>query len=177
MVIAQVKAPAEITMMHFAYARAQLGKDPEQPLRQQLGNVIPLTLDVVLRIYWDGETNASVEFRGLEDAFGFSWGLPASAVFFPLTGYLPFLNGAAAYRFFLSDSISFNQSLKVTIGFSGRENYWLRHFSKTDTAVQLSSTVYWYQTEPHTPLPTLPPPDDRAPTPMATFRLMKVMEQ
>lgn len=310
-IVADIKGPAEITMIHFAFGRAQLGQDPDKPLRQQLGNGKPLGRDVVLRIYWDGETNpsvecplvdffcdptgedqvinnamiavdrgfnawfpmafhksakveldyegsmrpgpelwrampcysyvcyrdlkkfprdtgyfhaswrqetillgskeyialaatgkgkliawnvaihslyqdgypvdenekfyidgetnASVEFQGLEDSFGFSWGFPATATQAPRNGYFPFMNGAFAYRFFLTDPIHFDKSLKIAIGFGAHEKSWLKKFSKPETAVQMSSTVYWYQTEPHAPLPPLPPIDERAPIAKAAY--------
>ena len=47
----------------------------------------------------DGEKTPSIEFQGLEDSFGFSWGFPKSQSMFPMTGYFPFFKGAAAYRF------------------------------------------------------------------------------
>jgi Protein of unknown function (DUF2961) len=309
-VVAQINGPAEITMMHFAYARAQLGKDPKKPLREQVGNGEHLNRNLVLRIYWDGEsspavecplvdffcdpddvtdsvntalvnvcrgfnayfsmpfresakveldyegseapgddlqrmmpcysyvcyhqlkrfpkdagyfhaswrqetvllgskeylaldttgkgkfigwnvtvhslyhdnypvdenekfyidgeTNASIEFQGLEDSFGFSWGFPPKPNFYPLTGYFNFLNGAAAYRFFVPDAIHFDKSLKVLIGFGATEKGWRRNFSKPETAVQFSSTVYWYQTTT-SELPLMPPPGEREPTPMRPF--------
>src|ERR1035438_4772658 len=40
------------------------------------------------KFYIDGETNASVEFQGLEDSFGFSWGFSETENSFPMTGYL-----------------------------------------------------------------------------------------
>jgi hypothetical protein len=120
------------------------------------------------KFYIDGETNASVEFQGLEDSFGFSWGFPAQSSLGPLTGYVPFKNGAFAYRFFLSDSIHFEKSLKIVIGFGVKEKGWMRKFSKPNTAVQISSTVYWYQTR-QVPLPPLPPPDERLPIQKSVF--------
>jgi D-arabinan exo alpha-(1,3)/(1,5)-arabinofuranosidase (non-reducing end) len=310
-VIAQIKGPAEITMMHFAYARDQLGKDAKKPLREQVGNGERLNRDLVLRIYWDGqpspavecplvdffcdpddvtdavatafvnvcrgfnayfpmpfrksakveldyegplppgddlqrmmpcysyvcyhqfkrfprdagyfhaswrqqalllgreeyvaldavgkgkcigwnvtvhslyhdsypvdenekfcidgETNASIEFQGLEDSFGFSWGFPPKPNFYPLTGYFNYLNGAAAYRFFVSDAIHFDRSLKILIGFGATENGWRRNFSKPETAVQFSSTIYWYQTSPSASLSVMPPPGEREPAPMRPF--------
>jgi hypothetical protein len=306
-VIADIAGPAEISMMHFAYARAQLGQDIHRPLNAQVGNGKPLTRDLVLRIYWDGEsapsvdcpfvdffcnpddtqeliqntfvnvcrgfnayfpmpfkksarielvyegpvppgpelasmmpcysyvcyrtfeefpkdtgyfhaswrqqtlllglkeyvaleakgkgkfigwnitvrslhhddypvdenekfyidgeTNPSVEFQGLEDSFGFSWGFPKSNTLFPLTGYSKFLNGAAAYRFFDQDAISFEKSLRVMLGFGAKESNWNRKYSASDTVVQFSSTVYWYQTEPHAAFPPMLPVDEREPTP------------
>ena len=121
------------------------------------------------KFYIDGETNASVEFQGLEDSFGFSWGFPPTENMFPLTGWFPFLNGAAAYRFFLQDSISFEKSLKVAIGFGKTEEGWRRAYSKFGTSLQFSSTVYWYQADPHVSLPPMPPPADREPCPDQIF--------
>ncbi|MGH8022751.1 MAG: DUF2961 domain-containing protein, partial [Limisphaerales bacterium] len=122
------------------------------------------------KFYIDGETNASVEFQGLEDSFGFSWGFPATENFFPLTGWFPFhTNGAAAYRFFLQDSISFKKSLKALIGFGATENGWRRSYSKPFTLLQISSTVYWYQAKPQAFLPPMPPVAERAPAPETFF--------
>ena len=118
------------------------------------------------KFYIDGETTPSVEFQGLEDSFGFSWGFPrTSDNFFPLTGYFKYLNGAAAYRFFTQDAISFEKSLRVAIGFGDHESPWFRtRFSKPDSTLQISSTVYWYQNEPHALLPPMPPASEREPS-------------
>lgn len=122
------------------------------------------------KFYLDGESEPSIEFQGLEDSFGFSYGFPESQSLFPLTGYFPYLQGAAAYRFFLQDAISFDKSLHVAIGFGKRENpMFRRQYSEPGSRLQLSSTVYWYQTEPHAPLPTLPPAAERAPAPDDRF--------
>jgi hypothetical protein len=125
------------------------------------------------KFYIDGEKNPSVEFQGLEDSFGFSWGFPtASDNSFQLTGYFKFLNGAAAYRFFTQDAINFDRSLRVAIGFGAHEDPVYRiEGSKPDSAMQFSSTVYWYQLEPHAPLPPMPPASEREPadsTPLGT---------
>jgi hypothetical protein len=122
------------------------------------------------KLYIDGEKTASVEFQGLEDSFGFSWGFPPeSQSMFPLTGYFPFFKGAVGYRFFTADAISFEKSLRVAIGFGEREEpRFRRMFSKPGRELQLSTTVYWYQTEPHAPLPPLPPAAERGPAPDET---------
>jgi hypothetical protein len=126
------------------------------------------------KFYIDGEETPSVEFQGLEDSFGFSWGFPESQSQFPLTGYYPFFQGAAAYRFFMQDAIRFEKSLRVTIGFGKNENpHFRKQFSKQGSEIQFSSVAYWYQTEPHEPLPKLPSaeerysgmPEDALPTP------------
>jgi hypothetical protein len=81
-----------------------------------------------------------------------------------MTGYAPFFKGAMAYRFFVQDAISFERSLRVTIGFGEHEEpRFGREFSLPGNELQLSTTVYWYQTEPHLPLPPLPPAAERAP--------------
>ena len=122
------------------------------------------------KFYIDGETAASVEYQGLEDSFGFSWGFPESDNLFPLAGYFKFMKGAAAYRFFTQDAIRFERSLRVAIGFGVHEDPMFgRDFSKRGNTLQLSSTVYWYQVEPHAPLPAMPPARERAPAPEQAF--------
>ena len=118
------------------------------------------------KFYIDGESVASIEYQGLEDSFGFSWGFPESESMFPLTGYFPFFKGATAYRFFTQDAISFEKSLCVMIGFGANEDpMFRREFSKRGSTLQLSSTVYWYQVEPHAPLPPMPACAARSPAP------------
>jgi Protein of unknown function (DUF2961) len=122
------------------------------------------------KFYIDGEDTASVEFQGIEDSFGFSWGFPPTESQFPLTGFYKFFKGAAAYRFFLQDAISFEKSLRVMIGFGVNEDpVFRREFSKPGNTMQFSSTVYWYQVEPHAPLPPLPPAVERVPAPEQPF--------
>jgi hypothetical protein len=122
------------------------------------------------KFYIDGEGTASIEFQGLEDSFGFSWGFPPTESQFPLTGWFPFLKGACGYRFFTGDAISFEKSLRVAIGFGPNEHpMFRREFSKPGSTLQLSSVVYWYQAEPHAALPALPPAVQRAPAPEVKF--------
>ena len=122
------------------------------------------------KFYVDGETHASTEFQGLEDSFGFSWGFPPTENLYPLTGYFPFhTNGAAAYRFFVQDAINFHKSLKVAIGFGDTEGGWKENYAAPINPLQFSSTVYWYQIGPHSPLPEMPPAADRAPEPRRLF--------
>ena len=122
------------------------------------------------KFYIDGEETASIEFQGLEDSFGFSWGFPPTQSMFPLTGYFPFMKGACGYRFFVGDAISFEKSLTVQIGFGANEDPFFRsEFSKPGSTLQLSSVVYWYQAEPHASLPSLPTAADRAPAPEVAF--------
>ena len=122
------------------------------------------------KFFVNGEKIASVEFQGLEDSFGFSWGFPETQSQFPRTGFFPFLNGAMGYRFFTQDSIGFEKSLRVAIGFGPKDApFFFTEFSKPNSMLQFSSTVYWYQQEPHAALPAMPSAADRAPAPQAAF--------
>jgi hypothetical protein len=127
-------------------------------------------VDMNEKFYVDGEAVPSVEFQGIEDSFGFSWGFPPTESQFPLTGFCRFQKGAMAYRFFLQDALSFRRSLRVTIGFGANEDpVFRREFAKSGNALQLSSTAYWYQTEPHAPQPALAPAAERVPAPEEAF--------
>jgi hypothetical protein len=113
-----------------------------------------------------GEQQPSVEFQGLEDSFGFSWSFPETKSQFPLTGYFPFFKGYSMYRFFVPDAIRFDKSLRVVIGFGKHEDpRFAIEASKPQNRVQISSTAYWYQVEPHAALSAIPPAAQRVPAP------------
>jgi hypothetical protein len=121
-------------------------------------------VDENVKFYVDGERDPSIEWQGIEDAFGFSYGFPEQGNSFPYTGYQPYYNGAAAYRFTLNDRISFSRSLRMTVGFGRNESPWFREaFSRPENPLQFSSVAYWYQKEPHTPFGALPSARDRRP--------------
>ena len=122
-------------------------------------------VDENVNFYLDGEREPSIEWQGLEDAFGFSWGFPEQANGFTYTGYQPYYQyGAAAYRFTVSDCISFGRSLRMTVGFGAREAAFFREmFSQPGNPLQLSSVAYWYQREPHQAFAALPPSRQRRP--------------
>lgn len=121
-------------------------------------------VDENAKFYVDGEAEPSVELQGIEDSFGFSWGFPPNDIIFPYAGYSKYFQGAAAYRFFLNDSISFKNALRVMVGFGKNEDpMFRREFSKPGNELQLSSVVYWYQKEPHASMPALASASDRAP--------------
>jgi hypothetical protein len=127
-------------------------------------------VDMNEKFYVDGEASPSVEFQGIEDSFGFSWGFPESESIFPLTGYWPFMQGACAYRLFINDANNFDKSLRVAIKKKKKEDKsFFEQFSQPGTQLQYSSTSYWYQTEPHQPFPPLPALADRAPAPEQLF--------
>jgi len=131
-------------------------------------------VDMNENFFIDGEKKPSVEFMGIEDAFGYSWGYPTSENIFPLTGYWPFLEGkgSVAYRFFINDAISFAKSLRLTIAFGENENMDFKGMhSRPGSELQISTTCYWYQTEPHASFPPMPGPDARKPAPDDRFWL------
>jgi len=122
-------------------------------------------VDENVKFFVDGEIEPSVEWQGLEDSFGFSWGFPEKENSFPYTGYQPYYNGAAAYRFCLNDRIPFRKSFRMTVGFGKHEApVFHQEFSKPENPLEFSSVAYWYQKEPHRPFSPLPPARSRRPT-------------
>ncbi len=94
---------------------------------------------------------------GTEDFFNTSW-CPASKFYHPYYGYarvnhdIGFLGRTHAYRFFISDPIYFNKSLKGTI----------EHGHNNNLTLDVSSVTYWYQSAA-SPLPPAPPKEIRVP--------------
>lgn len=121
-------------------------------------------VDENVNFYVDGEKEPSIVWQGLEDGFGFSWGFPEAASSFSYTGYQPWYNGAAAYRFNDTDRISFEKSLKMTVGFGPKELGFKDQFSKPGSELEISAVAYWYQKEPHAAFPALLASSVRAPT-------------
>jgi hypothetical protein len=137
-------------------------------VRTPQGHWMPV--DMNEKWYIDGGKEPALELQGIEDSFGFSWGFPETENVFPMTGYWPFFKGAAAYRFFVNDAISFEKSLKLAIGYGEHEDPMFHEvFTKPGSELQLSSTCYWYQTEPHGALPKMPPAAERGPAPEDKF--------
>ncbi|MBQ0114829.1 MAG: DUF2961 domain-containing protein [Bacteroidales bacterium] len=58
------------------------------------------------------------------------------------------------YRWHIADPVRFKSSLKVTIQDLGWKRGGIYNAQKSD----VSSTAFWYQTEPHAPFPPLPSP-------------------
>jgi len=106
----------------------------------------------------DGEKLPSITGTGTEDYFLGAWdfgGKPFAYGLFgaPVVG--PEREGArwSVYRFHLDSPIPFTKSLKATI----------EHGTANNRADNYYSVAYWYQTEPHAPLPPLPPVEERLP--------------
>ena len=103
-----------------------------------LGDVV-YPLDENEKFYVDGSSNPSLQFMGLEDSFGFSWGFPEKSSQFPYTGWHIYYQGAFAYRFFVNDAIDFHKSLRVAIDFGPHDDPSFRKiYSQPDDTLQLS---------------------------------------
>lgn len=114
------------------------------------------------------EDSPSNEWQGLEDAFGFSWGFPEAANGFHYTGYQPYYNGSAAYRFCVNDRICFRKSMRMTVGFHKGETWFTDGYSKPGSELEFSSVAYWYQKEPHKPIAAILPVEKRQPSMIST---------
>lgn len=105
----------------------------------------------------DGESwPGSLHGTGTEDFFNSSWA-PNELYAHPYFGYarvpnkLGFMGRTHCYRFFLEDPIHFDKSLHASI----------EHGHNNNLTLDLSTTAYWYQSEPHKPFPALPSKEAR----------------
>ena len=105
----------------------------------------------------DEEAEPRIHGTGGEDYFEGAWGF--STLFsFPLMGLTEFKGWEAGsrfshYRFHLEAPVRFHKSIRATIE-DGHANL------RSDN---LFSVAYWYQVEPHAPLPSMPPVEARIP--------------
>lgn len=98
------------------------------------------------------------EFRGqgtgTEDYFNGGWYFDRGEFAAPYHGVVvkdDSLARIAAYRWHVPDPIPFHQSLRVE----------LEHGHADQEVADYATVAYWYQAEPHAPLPPLPSPNDR----------------
>ncbi len=109
-------------------------------------------------IFIDGEQwPPSLHGTGTEDYFNTAY-CPAEKFDAPYHGMTlpggPNWSGKSAYyRFHIEDPIHFRKSIRVTI----------EHGHNNNRSDDWSSTAYWYQREPHKPLPQMPSVDQRLP--------------
>ena len=108
-------------------------------------------------IFIDGEEKASLLGTGTEDFFNTSW-CPKTLFNHPYYGYARVNNDNGwlgithVYRFFVADPIYFEKSLRGTI----------EHGHNNNLTLDISSVVYWYQSEAGV-LPPAPTKEDRRP--------------
>lgn len=111
-------------------------------------------------IFIDGEPwPPSLHGTGTEDYFNTAW-CPQQEVCTPYHGIIlgggPNWSGKiSVYRYHIQDPIMFDKSIKVTI----------EHGHNNHRSDDLSSTAYWYQSEPHVKFAPLPKVKDRLPLP------------
>lgn len=112
-----------------------------------------------IKMFIDGDTTfPTICGTGTEDYFGGAWGFmdDFSA---PYLGFLQAVkkSGEAGarmtmYRFHVPDPVFFKKDLRVTMQALG----WRSEGRFLPLQDDISSVVYWYQTLPHAPLPSLP---------------------
>jgi len=106
----------------------------------------------------DGESRPSINGTGSEDYFLGAWGFGSDSFGYglygaPVKGSVHAGSRTSVYRFHLDSPIPFTKSLRATIE-HGHANHRSDNFF---------SVAYWYQSEPHSPFPALPPVADRIP--------------
>jgi hypothetical protein len=106
----------------------------------------------------DGEASPSINGTGSEDYFLGAWGFGSHSFGYglygaPVKGSERAGSRTSVYRFHLDSPIPFTKSLRATIE-HGHANHRSDNFF---------SVAYWYQSEPHSPFPVLPPVSDRIP--------------
>lgn len=98
------------------------------------------------------------EFRGqgtgTEDYFNSGWYFEHGTFAAPYHGLVvkdEDRGRIAAYRWHIPDPVVFRESIRVT----------LEHGHGNVEMADYATTAFWYQSEPHEPLPALPPPGER----------------
>ena len=105
----------------------------------------------------DGETMPGLMGTGTEDFFNTSW-CPKELFYHPYYGYprvnddIGWLGRTHVYRFFISDPIFFEKSLKGAI----------EHGHNNNLTLDIGTVAYWYQSEPMS-LPDAPSKELRKP--------------
>ncbi len=106
----------------------------------------------------DGAETPSIAGTGSEDYFLGAWdfgGKPFSYEFYgaPVVGEELAGSRSSVYRFHLDSPVTFTKFFKATI----------EHGNANDRSDSFYSVAYWYQSEPHALLPSLPPVEQRLP--------------
>jgi hypothetical protein len=116
-----------------------------------------------IKFYMDGDTEyPTICGTGTEDYFCGAWCF-GETFHAPFTGYPLWRREPGEvprhglYRWHIYDPIRFKQSLKVTIQALG----WWPNGKFQPLTDDIASVAYWYQAEPHTTFPALPPTHER----------------
>jgi hypothetical protein len=100
----------------------------------------------------DGERRG--QGTGTEDYFNSGWYFDEgtyAAAFHGLIVKDDTAGRIAAYRWHIPDPVPFRDSIRVE----------LEHGTENEEVADYATMAYWYQAEPHAPLPPLPPPGER----------------
>lgn len=114
----------------------------------------------------DGEKRPSLTGTGTEDLFNTSW-CPKEQFSYPYFGAprvnndIGWLGRTHVYRFFITDPIFFEKSLKGTI----------EHGSNNNLTLDIATVAYWYQ-DSAAPLPLAPTKEQRALKPFINYKDM-----
>jgi hypothetical protein len=134
------------------------------------GHLVGVTQGVVLNqngwwgegddmLFVDGSRKPVTNGTGSEDYYNGAWDFDGKSFCYPHNGapYVanPFSIGGrwCLYRWHLEAPLSFEKSIRFTI----------EHGTGNNRSDSFYSVAYWYQTEPHSQFPPLPPPSQRWP--------------
>ncbi|MEJ2204071.1 MAG: DUF2961 domain-containing protein [Gemmatimonadota bacterium] len=159
--------PAPLATFHAVWNRdpRTTGADPHLALRARgAGHLVGLSLNAEGHdgsfFFLEGDERFVVDgvFRGqgtgTEDYFNAGWYFdqgPFAAPFHGLVVKDDQRGRIAAYRWHVPDPVPFHDSIRVE----------LEHGHGNHEIADYATVAYWYQTEPHAPLPPLPPANDR----------------
>ncbi|MHB0960265.1 MAG: glycoside hydrolase family 172 protein [Pirellulaceae bacterium] len=117
--------------------------------------------------YIDGAAEPQLQGTGTEDYFCDAWGFrQQDGPFYGTPLWEGYNTGdrSSAYRWHIPDPVTFKKSLRAEIEHKGSQTF---PDGKGDGFIErddlMSSVALWYQSEPHTPWPALPPGKDRLP--------------
>jgi len=159
--------PEPLTLFHAQWNRNPRTADPEPHLvleARGAGRFVGLSLNAEShdgtltflegdeRFFVDGDFSG--QGTGTEDYFNAGWYFDQGTFAAPFHGLVvkdDTLGRVAAYRWHLPDAVPFRDSVRIE----------LEHGHANAEVADYATMAYWYQTEPHRPLPPLPAPDDR----------------
>lgn len=159
--------PDEVATFHAWWNRDPRTTRPEPHLvldAQGRGYFVGMSLNAESHSGWlsflEGDEIFTIdgEFRGqgtgTEDYFNGGWYFdrgPFTAPYHGLVVKDDSLARIAAYRWHIPDPISFRESVRIE----------LEHGHANQEVADYATVAYWYQVEPHSDLPPLPPADER----------------
>jgi hypothetical protein len=161
------RLPSDTRTFHAAWHRTRRTDRPEPHVvvdARGRGHFVGLTLNAESYAgrlwYLEGDERFTVDGEvrgwgtGTEDYFNGGWYFEAGEFATPFHGLIlkdDSLGRVAAYRWHLPDPIPFRDSIRVD----------LEHGHANLEVADYATTAFWYQVEPHAPLPPMPAPEER----------------